>query len=59
MKSVAKQYSEVLAQCRRCKPRSERKTILTKKLVDLMTRQLRIECVSHRVSNALEMRETK
>lgn len=43
MKTIAQQYRETRAQAQRCKPRSERKTILTRKLVDLMTRQLKIE----------------
>jgi len=43
MKPIAKQYQETLAAARRCKPRSERKTVLTRRLVDLMTRQLRKE----------------
>ena len=43
MKTVARQYHETLSQSRKCKPRSERKTILTKRLADLMTRQLKIE----------------
>ena len=47
MKTVAKQYWETHAQSRRAKPRSERKILLTKKLRDLMTRQLRIESRAH------------
>jgi len=43
MKTLAKQYQETLAASRRCKPRSERKTILTRRLVDLMTRRLKAE----------------
>lgn len=43
MKTVAQQYRETLSQSRRCKPRSERKILLTKRLRDLMTRQLKIE----------------
>jgi hypothetical protein len=43
MKTIAKQYFETLAQARRCKPRSERKAVLTKRLKDLMVRQLRKE----------------
>jgi len=43
MKTIARQYFEVRAQVQRTKPRSERRTILTRKLVDLMTRQLKIE----------------
>lgn len=43
MKTIAKQYFETLAQSRRCKPRSERKAILTKRLKDLLTKQLRRE----------------
>lgn len=44
MKTIAKQYFETLAQARHCKPRSERKAILTKRLKDLLTRQIRKEC---------------
>jgi len=43
MKTIAKQYFETLEQARRCKPRSERKTVLTKRLKELMVRQLRKE----------------
>ena len=43
MKTIAKQYYETLEQVRRAKPRSKRKIILTKRLTDLMTRQLRKE----------------
>ena len=43
MKPIAKQYFETLAQAKKTKPRSERRTILTRRLVDLMTRQLRKE----------------
>lgn len=43
MKTLDQQYQEALAQANRCKPRSERKTILTKKLKDLMTRRLKNE----------------
>lgn len=43
MKTVAKQYFETLERSRKCKPRSEGKTLLTRKLRDLLTRQLRIE----------------
>jgi hypothetical protein len=48
MKSIAEQYHETLAQARKVKPRSERKTILTERLRDLMRRQLRIESRKHR-----------
>lgn len=43
MKPVSAQYFETLAQSRRVKPRSERKTILQKLLSDLLVRQLKIE----------------
>jgi hypothetical protein len=43
MKTIAQEYRETLAQVKRCKPRSERKAILTRKLRDLLTRQLRKE----------------
>jgi hypothetical protein len=43
MKTIAKQYFETLAQARRCKPRSERKALLTERLKKLMVRQLRKE----------------
>lgn len=43
MKTIAEQYRETLERARRCKPRSEQKTLLTRKLRDLMTRQLRVE----------------
>lgn len=43
MKTIAKQYFETLEQSRRCKPRSERKAILTERLKKLVVRQLRKE----------------
>ena len=43
MKTIAQQYRETLEQAKRCKPRSERKVLLTRRLRDLMTRQLKIE----------------
>lgn len=43
MKTIAKQYYETLAQARRCKPKSERKAVLTERLKKLMTQQLRKE----------------
>jgi hypothetical protein len=43
MKTVARQYFETLDRARKCKPRSEQKTLLTRKLRDLMTRRLRAE----------------
>lgn len=43
MKTVAAQYHETHAEARRCKPRSERKAILTGRLIHLMRRQLAIE----------------
>lgn len=43
MKTIAKQYFETLDQSRRCKPRSQRKTVLTERLKKLLTRQLRKE----------------
>lgn len=43
MKTIAAQYHETLAQLRRAKPRSERSAVLTRKLRDLMTRQLKKE----------------
>jgi hypothetical protein len=43
MKTIAEQYRETLERARKCKPRSERKTLLTRKLRDLMTRRLRAE----------------
>ena len=46
MKTIAAQYHETRAQAQRCKPRSERKAVLTRKLRDLMTRQLRKEARS-------------
>jgi hypothetical protein len=42
-KTVRQQYFETLDRARKAKPRSERKTLLTRKLRDLMTRQLRKE----------------
>jgi hypothetical protein len=42
-KTIAAEYRETLAQARRAKPRSERKAVLTKRLKDLMVRQLRKE----------------
>lgn len=43
MKTIREQYQETLDRARKCKPRSEQKTLLTHKLRDLMTRQLRVE----------------
>jgi hypothetical protein len=43
MKTIAQQYHETRAQAKQCKPRSERKAVLTRKLRDLLTRQLRKE----------------
>ena len=43
MKTIAKQYFETLDQSRRCKPRSQRKSVLTERLKKLMVRQLRKE----------------
>lgn len=43
MKTIAKQYFETLEQSRRCKPRSERKALLTERLKRLIVRQLRKE----------------
>ena len=43
MKTIAKQYFETLDQSRRCKPRSQRKTVLTERLKKLLVRQLRKE----------------
>ena len=43
MRTIAKQYHENLAQSRRCKPRSQRKVLLTERLKKLMVRQLRKE----------------
>lgn len=43
MKTIAKQYFETLKRSRKCKPKSEQKTLLTRKLRDLMTRRLRAE----------------
>lgn len=43
MTTIAQQYHQTRQQLQRTKPRSERRTILTRKLVDLMTRQLKIE----------------
>ncbi len=43
MKTIAQQYRETLSQAQRAKPRSNRKIILTRRLRDLMTRQIRIE----------------
>lgn len=43
MKTIALQYHETRSQAHRCKPRSNRKIVLTRKLRDLMTRQLKIE----------------
>ena len=55
MKTVAQQYRETLREAKHCKPRSERKAILTGRLVNLMARQLRIE--SRRVPRSQETRE--
>lgn len=50
MKTIAQQYCETRLLVSRAKPRSERRVLLTRRLVDLMTRQLRIENrSSHRV----------
>lgn len=43
MKTIAKQYFETLAKIQSAKPRSRRKIVLTHRLVNLMTRQLRKE----------------
>jgi hypothetical protein len=43
MKTIREQYQETLDRARKCKPRSEQKTLLTRKLRDLMTRRLRAE----------------
>jgi hypothetical protein len=43
MKTIAQQYHETRAQAQKCKPRSERRAVLTRKLRDLLTRQLRKE----------------
>lgn len=44
MKTVSQLYHETRRQAQRAKPRSKRSTILQRKLVDLMCRQLRKEC---------------
>jgi hypothetical protein len=43
MKTIREQYQETLDRARKAKPRSEQKTLLTRKLRDLMTRRLRAE----------------
>jgi hypothetical protein len=43
MKTIAQKYHETRAQAQRCKPRSERKMLLTRRMRDLLTRQLRKE----------------
>jgi hypothetical protein len=43
MKTIAKQYFETLEQSRKAKPKSERKTVLTERLKELLTKQLRKE----------------
>lgn len=43
MKTIREQYQETLDRARKCKRRSEQKTLLTRKLRDLMTRRLRAE----------------
>lgn len=43
MKTVAQQYHATIAQAKRCKPRSKRKTILINRATNLLVRQLRIE----------------
>ena len=45
-KSVAKLYYEALEQSQNCKPHSQRKTILTKRVSDLLLRQMKIELKS-------------
>lgn len=43
MKPLAKQYFETLEQAKRAKPRSQRKTVLTDRLKDLMTRAIAMQ----------------
>lgn len=43
MKTVAAQYHEAVAQSKRTKPRSKRRTILISRAANLLVRQLRIE----------------
>lgn len=43
MKTVSQQYLETLAEANRCKPRSQRKTVLLRRLVDLNVRRLKLE----------------
>lgn len=50
MKTIARQYHETRRQIQSCKPHSERRAILRRKLADLLTRQLKIE-VRNRVPN--------
>jgi hypothetical protein len=43
MKSVAKKYFETRAEAMRCKPRSDRKKVLTERLKKLLVQQIRRE----------------
>lgn len=43
MKTVAAQYHEAVAQSKRTKPRSKRRTILISRAANLLLRQLKIE----------------
>jgi hypothetical protein len=43
MKPVSLQYHETRAEAQRCKPHSERKTVLTGRLTELLRRQIALE----------------